>query len=87
MPISPEATALVALTALPRDLAAYSGQPAPDYRTLYSKALNGRFPAQQVNSRWYFQRADLPQIAMSLGIAAASTKRPKLADRKLSQAA
>jgi hypothetical protein len=58
---------LIPLPALPRAVAAMTGQPAPSYHQLYLAAVAGRFPAEQVRGRWRVQRADLPAIARALG--------------------
>lgn len=56
------------LAALPRELSALTGKPSPSYRQLYNMTLNGRLPAEQVNGRYQPRRADLPAIAISLGL-------------------
>ena len=59
----------VALTALPRELKAYSGQDTPGgYRKLWGLVVNGQVPAEQVNGRYRIRRAELPSIATTLGL-------------------
>ncbi len=62
----------VALSALPRELTAFTGRPSPNYRRLYALTLDGVIPAQQVNGRWHVLRADLAQVANLLGMATAA---------------
>jgi hypothetical protein len=61
-------TEMVALSALPRNLAALTGGEVPTYRKLWSLTVDGRLPAVQINGRYQVRRADLPAIAMSLGL-------------------
>ena len=58
----------VALTSLPRELAALTGKPVPNYRKLWSLTVDGRLPAEQVNGRYQVRRVDLPSIAALLGL-------------------
>jgi hypothetical protein len=37
-----------------------------DYRKLYLMAIDGRFPAFQINNQWRFDPAKLPEIAARL---------------------
>ena len=61
------------LTALSRDLMAYSGQAAPvGYRRLWSMAVDGQLPVVQVNGRWRYRPDDVPRVAAKLGIAPAA---------------
>jgi len=57
----------VPLAALPRELAALTGKPAPSYRALWTKIVNGELPAEQVNGRHY---ADPHAVAVKLGLIA-----------------
>jgi hypothetical protein len=41
-------------------------EPLRDYRTLWLAALNGEFPAHQLNGRWHFRLRDIPAIARAL---------------------
>jgi hypothetical protein len=43
-------------------------QSLPDYKTLWTCALNGAYPAEQRNKLWYFRRRDVPAIARALGL-------------------
>jgi hypothetical protein len=62
-------TALVALTALPRELAALTGGDVPSYRKLWTMVVDGRLPALQTNNgRYQVARSDLPNICASLGL-------------------
>lgn len=54
---------MVALSALPRDLSALTGQQAPNYRKMWSMVVDGLLPAEQVNGRYRVRRADLPASA------------------------
>ena len=62
------AVELVALTALPRELKALTGAEAPTYRRLWTLTVDGRIPAEQINGRYQVRRADLPDIASTLGM-------------------
>ena len=62
----------VALTALPRELAALTGMQSPSYRQLWNLTVDGHLPAQQVNGRYQIRRVDLPAIAAALGMSPAS---------------
>ena len=59
---------MVALTALPRELAALTGQPVPSYRKLWTMVVDGRLSATQVNGRYQVDRAGLPAICAVLGL-------------------
>jgi hypothetical protein len=61
------------ITSLPRDLTEHTGQPAPPYRKLWEKAVQGSLPARQINGRWHYAVADIPAIAASLGMAKAKS--------------
>lgn len=57
----------------PRELKGMAGRTVPGgYPRLYRMVLAGLIPAEQENGRWYLNRADLPQIAVSLGLEKAS---------------
>jgi len=57
------------ITELPRRLAEVSDG-APSYRMIYARILDGRLPMiRQINGRWHFAPADLPEIAAALGVA------------------
>ena len=74
----------IALATLPRELAAFTGQPAPDYRTVYNRTLSGKFPAEQINGRWHVRRSDLPAVAAALGFEAKATEAPASKPRRSS---
>jgi hypothetical protein len=65
---------MLALTALPRELAALTGQEAPSYRKCWTMTVDGRVPAIQVNGRYQVRRIDLPQIAVLVGLTVPATK-------------
>lgn len=53
---------------------------APGYRVLYGRILDGRLPMlRQVNGRWHFAPADLPDIAAALGLAQKPLRKSKRA--------
>lgn len=56
------------LTQLPRELSEAFCCPPPTYRRLWQAAIEGRFPAHQVNGIWHFRPADLPIIGAALGL-------------------
>jgi len=56
---------LVRLTGLPVALRAQGYVPI-EYRCMREKALNGAFPALQINSIWYFCPDDVAAIAAAL---------------------
>ena len=62
---------MVALSALPRELSAFTGQQAPNYRKMWTLVVDGLLPAMQVNGRYHVRRADLPAIAATLGLSPA----------------
>ena len=71
---------MVALAALPRELAdLIEGQP-PSYRRLYNMVLDARIPATLDNGRWTVRRIDLPAIVATLGLRMKAAD-PKLASR------
>jgi hypothetical protein len=53
------------LTSGPRELAMLTGKPAPSYRALWGKIVNGELPAEQVNGRYFI---DVEAIASALGM-------------------
>lgn len=55
----------VALTVLSRELTALTGQPAPSYRCLWEKVVNGEIRAVQKKSRWV---VDPIEAAQDLGL-------------------
>lgn len=61
-------TDYVPLTALSRELTTFAGKQAPNYRKLWMLTVDGRIPAEQMNGRYQVRRADLPGIAVSLGL-------------------
>ncbi|MBO1081853.1 hypothetical protein [Roseomonas haemaphysalidis] len=58
----------IPLSQLPRELAAIASGQTVDYRAAYRQVLNGNLPADNIRSRWYIQRADLPAIAAAFGM-------------------
>ncbi len=38
------------------------------HRRMLEGALDGLYPAERINGRWYVKRADLPKIAELLGV-------------------
>jgi hypothetical protein len=55
------------LTELPRILRNAGYAELPPYRTIYTAALNGEFPAKQINRIWHSKVAD-DAIASALGL-------------------
>ena len=45
---------------LPRKVAEATGQSAPNPRTLYNMTVGARWPAHQVNGRWYIEDPTSP---------------------------
>lgn len=66
---------LIPLAHLSRELTEATGRPAPSYRSLYSRVLDGHLPAVQENGRWYIRRADLLKAAAALGVLDTPPKR------------
>ena len=62
------------LTTLPGTLRA-KGFVVPDYRVLREKAINGAFPAHQVNGIWHFCEADASRIADALNLRRSGNQR------------
>ncbi len=58
----------IGLTLLPRKLAELTGLPAPTYRKCYDAATGVRIPAEFADNRWTVNEADLPTIAVALGL-------------------
>jgi hypothetical protein len=69
---------MVPLPLLPRRLAALPGvrKPGPEYRDVYAAAVNGVIDATWENGRWYVDEADLPAIALKLGLAMLAPAEP-----------
>ncbi len=74
------------LTQLPRKLAEHTGQAAPTYRRCYDAAVEARIPADFAGSRWSFDEADVPQIAVALGLKVAPAKASRKAPTALAAA-
>jgi hypothetical protein len=55
------------LTSVPGALRA-AGYSPPDYRGIRDKAVNGLFPAHQINGIWHFHGTDIEAIAGALGL-------------------
>lgn len=59
----------IGLAHSPREILSLTGRSVPGgYTRIYKLVLAGAIPAEQENGRWYLNRADLPQIAASLGL-------------------
>lgn len=57
----------IPLTQLRRSAEKISGRTIPVlYRDIYRMALDGVFPASQINGRWYANSADVSTIAKTL---------------------
>ena len=67
----------ISTTHLTRELRTLTGQETPTKRKLYELIVDGYLPAEQVNGRWYVTRADLPAIAVKLGLAPAPAQSPE----------
>ena len=68
-------------TTLPRRLIEYTSNPAivPTQRRIRDDAVNGKFPAQQINGIWHYDPVDVPTIAAVYGLPPkATTKTVKL---------
>lgn len=55
------------LTGLPGELKRRYGS-TPNYRKVWQFAIEGRFPAHQVNGIWHYFESDVPVISASLGL-------------------
>jgi hypothetical protein len=55
------------LSQLPGELKRRYGR-TPNYRKLGQFAIEGRFPAHQVNGVWHYSEPDVPEISASLGL-------------------
>jgi hypothetical protein len=44
--------------------------PVVTYMRLYMAVIQGDVPAEKRANRWYLRRADLPKLAIALGVAA-----------------
>ncbi len=64
-------------TALPRKLLDYTSDPIPTQRRLREDAVNGKFPAHQVNGIWHYDTADLPVIAAAYGLKPKAASQPE----------
>ena len=63
----------IGLAHSPREILNLTGRSVPGgYPRVYRLVLAGLIPAEQENGRWFINRADLPQIAASLGLEKAS---------------
>jgi hypothetical protein len=58
----------IRLTELPSILRNAGYAELPPYRTIYTAALNGEFPAKQINRIWHAEVADIDAIAGALGL-------------------
>jgi hypothetical protein len=58
----------IRLTELPATLHAAGYFRLPTYRALYAAAIDGVFPAKQINRIWHSEVADLADIADKLGL-------------------
>ncbi len=77
----------IPLTALAREVAPYAvavGRPRPSYRSIYVMVINGDLPAYQDGARWFFRRADLPEVLANLGLTPETRKRSPKARTRLS---
>jgi hypothetical protein len=54
------------LNQLRPQLQAEGYDPVGPYRDLWQQALNGVFPATQINGRWFYKPKDIPVIARAL---------------------
>ena len=51
------------LTGLKKEIEQCIGRPLPaSYRRLYTMAIDGVYPAEQINNRWHYDRANVPVI-------------------------
>lgn len=74
--------ARLGLTQLPRKLAEHTGQAAPTYRRCFDAAVEARIPAEFSGSRWSVDEADVPQIAVAMGLSAPKAVTPTPKGRK-----
>jgi hypothetical protein len=58
----------IRLTELPATLHAAGYCGLPTYRVMYTAAIDGVFPAKQINRIWHSEIADLADIAGKLGL-------------------
>jgi hypothetical protein len=65
------------ITGLPARLREYTDQTVPPIRKLYEGAVNGKFPAYQVNKIWHFDESNVPAIAAAYGLAPKAARRPQ----------
>jgi len=67
----------IGLPQLPRALAAVPGiRRTPSYRELYHAVINGDIPGNYEGGRWYIEEADIPAIALQLGLMPQPKSRP-----------
>ena len=67
----------IALPALPLELKRLTGKPSPGYQPLRYAMIEGQIPAERAeNGRWSVARADLPTIAVPLGLLSAPALAP-----------
>ena len=59
----------IALPRIPRELAVNYPDSHATYRACYHAAVEGRFPTDIVNGRYYIKEDDLPRVAAALGLA------------------
>ncbi len=58
------------ITTLPRNLKDYAAPDAaiPHVRQAYEGAVNGKYPAYQINGIWHYDLVNLPVIAAAYGL-------------------
>ena len=71
----------VALTSLPRELAALTGSDVPSYRKFWQMVVDGHLPAVQVNGRYRVSLTDYPAIIAALGLQTKDAVQPNASRR------
>jgi hypothetical protein len=65
----------VPLTRLKREAEKLGHRIDASYRKIYGRALDGKFPADQINGRWHVDRSNIPAIADTLSQRRVKTSR------------
>ncbi len=61
---------MIPLSHVGRYIAAITGKPSPSPRLIYNKLLQGAFPGESINGRWFIPERALPEIVHVLGLTA-----------------
>jgi hypothetical protein len=68
---------LVPLTQVAAALRNLAGGNPPSYRQLWHAIADGKIPAELVNGRHWVRRADLPRVAIEMGMTVPAVQRKR----------